>query len=62
LSRVVGDFGEPTMQTVAKLVRRILTLRTTVASDHDPGRGHPGKTSEPYELPAHAHQPRRVVA
>jgi hypothetical protein len=30
-------------------------------SHHDAGRGHPGQTSQPNELPAHPHRLRRVV-
>jgi hypothetical protein len=50
------------MKALAELVGLILTLRTALASDHDARRGHPGETSETDQLPAHAHQLRRVVA
>jgi hypothetical protein len=50
------------MQAFTKLVGRILMLRTTLASHHDPCRGHPGETSKPDELPSHTHPLRRVVA
>jgi hypothetical protein len=59
---VAGNLGESAVQTLTELVGLILTLRTTLASDHDARRGHPGETGKPDELPAHAHQPRRVVA
>lgn len=58
---VTGYLGESAMEALTKLVGLILTLRTTFASDHDAGRGHPDETSKPDELPAHAHQLRRVV-
>ncbi len=35
------------MQALTKLVGLILTLRTTLASDHDARRSHPGETSKP---------------
>jgi hypothetical protein len=59
---VEGNLGESAMEAFAELVGLILVLRTTLACDHDARRGYPGKTSEPDELPAHAHQLRRVVA
>jgi hypothetical protein len=61
LTMVAGDLGESAVQALSKLVRRILVLRTTVSGDCDPGRGDPGETGQPDELPAHAHQLRRVV-
>lgn len=62
MKMVAGNFSESAMEALAELVGLILTLRATLASDHDAGRGYPGETSKPDELPAHAHQPRRVVA
>jgi len=59
---VAGDLGESAVQALTELVGRILTLRSTVASDHDARRGHAGETSKPEQLPAHPHQLRRVVA
>jgi len=50
------------VKTLAELVGLIITLATTLASDHDAGRGDPGETSEPDELPAHPHQLHRVLA
>ena len=50
------------MKALAELVGLILALRTSLASDHDPRRGHPGETGKPDQLPSHAHQPRRVMA
>jgi hypothetical protein len=59
---VAGDLVEPAMKALAELVGLIVALRAPLASDHDPCRGHPGETSKPDQLPAHAHQPRRVEA
>lgn len=50
------------MQALSELVGRILTLGTTLSGDDDAGRGDPGETGQADELPAHAHQLRRVVA
>jgi hypothetical protein len=58
---VAGDLGESAMEALAELVGLIVTLRATLASEHDAGRGHPGETGKPDELPAHAHQLRRVL-
>ena len=58
---VTGDFRQPAMQALTELVGLVITLRTTRASDNDAGGGHPGEASEPDELPAHAHQLRRVL-
>jgi hypothetical protein len=44
---VLGSVGESAMQALTKLVGLILTLRTTLASDHDARRSHPGETSKP---------------
>ena len=59
---VAGDPGESAVQVLTELVGLIVPLRTTLASDHDARRGHAGETSKPEQLPAHAHQLRRVVA
>jgi hypothetical protein len=59
---MAGNLGESAMEALTKLVGLVLTLRTTLASDDDARRGHPGETSKPDELPAHRHQLRRVVA
>lgn len=59
---VAGSLVEPAMKALAELVGLIVALRATLASDDDARRGHPGETSKPDQLPAHAHQPRRVVA
>ena len=59
---VAGHLVEPAMKALAELVGLIIALRPSLASDHDPRRGHPGETSKPDQLPAHAHQPRRVMA
>jgi hypothetical protein len=59
---IAGNLVEPPMKAVAELVGLILALRTSLASDHDPRRGHPGETGKPDQLPSHAHQPRRVMA
>lgn len=53
--RSAGDLGESLVQALAKLIRVILTLGTTLAGDDHAGRGHAGQTREPDELPAHAH-------
>jgi hypothetical protein len=52
---LVRDLIEPAMQALTELVGLIIVLRPTLASDHDPCRGHPGETSQPDQLPAHAH-------
>ena len=52
---VVRDLFEPAMKALTQLVGLIIVLRPTLASDHDAGRRHPGETSEPDQLPAHAH-------
>jgi hypothetical protein len=62
LKVVAGNLGKSAMEALTELVGLILTLRPTLAGDHDARRGHPGKTSKPDELPAHGHQLRRVVA
>jgi hypothetical protein len=49
------------MEPVANLVGLIVTLCATLASEHDTRGGHPGETGKPDELPAHAHQFRRLV-
>jgi len=49
------------MEPVAKLVGLIVTLRATLASEHDTCRGDPGETGEPGELPTHAHELRRLL-
>jgi hypothetical protein len=59
---LAGHLVEPAMKALTELVGLILTLRTTLAGDHDARRGHAGETSKPDQLPAHAHQLRRVVA
>jgi hypothetical protein len=61
LRLVAGHLGESAMEALAELVGLIITLRTTRASDHDAGRGYPGETSKPNQLPAHAHQLHRVL-
>jgi hypothetical protein len=52
---VAGNLGEPAMQALAKLVGRILTLRTTLARHNDTRRRDPGQPRKPEELPTHAH-------
>jgi hypothetical protein len=58
---VAGNLRQSAMEALTELVGLVLTLRTTRASDHDAGGRHPGEASEPEELPAHAHQLRRVL-
>jgi hypothetical protein len=58
---VAGNLSQPAMEAVTELVGLVITLGPTRASDHDAGGGHPGEASEPDELPAHAHQLRRVL-
>jgi hypothetical protein len=59
---IAVDLAESPMKTVAQLVGLIVSLRTTLASDHDAGRGDAGQPGEPDEFPAHAHQLHRVLA
>ncbi len=58
---LTGDLGEPAMEPPAQLVGLIVTLCATLASEYDAGRGHPGETGKPHQLPAHAHQLRRLL-
>jgi len=58
---VTGYLGEAAMEPLAKLVGLIVTLRATLARDHDAGRRDPGETRESDQFPAHAHQFRRLL-
>ena len=58
---IAGNLSQSAMEALTELVGLVITLRTTRASDHDAGGRHPGEASEPEELPAHAHQLRRVL-
>jgi hypothetical protein len=49
------------MEPVAYLVGLIVMLRATLAGEHSTGRGDPGDTGKPDELPAHAHRFRRLL-
>jgi hypothetical protein len=55
---VAGSLGKSAMQALSKLIGGIFTLGTTLSGEDDAGRGYPGETGEPDQLPAHAH--RRV--
>ena len=58
---LAGNLGQSAMEALTQLIGLVITLRTARASHHDAGGGHPGEAGQTEELPAHAHQLRRVL-
>ena len=56
-----GGLGEAAVKPLAQFVRAVVAVGPALAGEHYSGGGDTGETSEPDELPAHAHRLRRLI-